>query len=237
MKTQLITFCTVTASLLLPISAQAASLHYGFSPMTGGWSYGYYNNNGDFVNQASGSWGNLDSTGGSLTLTGQNSPTSFVHRWESNFDGEVSLDLLINHNLTSSGTNQFKRQIVLHNGAFSQALITEDGDSFVTGSSEYKEGRVDVTRNSIIDFIFTPQNNNWSGDFEMTANISAHPGLVFLESSAGPNNHLGLLFNGMVYEANPTVGKVQATPLEQFISDKHLHRTVYLFVLAVTLAK
>ncbi len=220
MKTQLITFCTVTASLLFPISAQAASLHYGFSPMTGGWSYGYYDNNGDFVNQTEGLWGSLSPTGGSLTLTGQNSPTSFVRRWESNFDGEVSLDLLINHNLTSSGTNQFKRQIVLHNDAFSQALITEDGDSFVTGSSEYKEGRVEVTRNSIIDFIFTPQNNNWSGDFEMTANISAHPGLVFLESSTGSNSfdHLGLLFNGMVYEANPTVGKVQATPLEQFIS-------------------
>lgn len=221
MKTQLLTFCTVTATLLFPISAQAASLLANsvkdFNPPPGnnGWLYGYYDNQDNFIEQKQGSWGSFSATGGKLK--GNNTPNSIVRRWVSDFEGEISLDFTIDPANPNSGITDFTRQILVDG----KRQIKEDSGSLMTGFSQYKEGRIDVEVGSIIDFVFTPEDKKWSGEFGMTAKINAHPGLVFIEYVAGSNyfTHLGLLFDNIVYEASPTTGEVQATPLDKFISN------------------
>ncbi|NER52429.1 MAG: hypothetical protein F6J92_38490, partial [Symploca sp. SIO1A3] len=206
----------LTVAMLGTISSASAATFVAdsvneFSPVQGqnGWYYGYDNGNGfqrylqqaSLVPQPGGGngnwrtpWGGFNATGGHFN--GQTSPDWVIRRWKSDFNGTVNISANLPVTDDDAVGAGFKSKIMV-NG---KNLLSESSNSG-NGSSNYQYN-VDVEVGSVIDFAFAPNDDSWNSHFNFSAEITATSGLVFVESTNLPIDHVGLFFDDLVYESN-----------------------------------
>ena len=133
----------------------------------------------------------------SRIVTGATAAPSFPISWDSNFNGTLN----IAGQLTATSAQPLIAQFLLDDDLLFELKTETNGTSaeFQISDSSIRE----VTANSEIEFKVFSEATSWNGEFDLDIELSVPAGLVFLGENETQINHVGLLFDGAVYEASP----------------------------------
>jgi hypothetical protein len=177
----------------LPQATEAATL-VGRSPsallsiqsnLVGGWQYGYYQN-GVFIPLPASGWngsawvgagGVITANGGSINAAQAASGQKITRRWTSPFSGSTILSMRFADILGGAMTGKVK--VTPYLDGIAQPTFTADP---TTGTDPFKFN-LDVKKGSRLDFVFE-STDGWVGQFDFGVEISASPGVTFVEFSA-----------------------------------------------------